>query len=129
MPEFTISRRVDGNFTQALNRFKTALSQEGFGVLYELDFSEIIRNKTGQALVGRVVGLGVCSPGMAHQALSIDPAIAALLPCGAYVSEDSQGVTVGLLDPDIVLGMAGRAELQPLGQDARVRLQRALDST
>ncbi|MEW6420372.1 MAG: DUF302 domain-containing protein [Deinococcota bacterium] len=128
MPEFTISRRVDGNLTEALDRFKSALSNEGFGVLYELDFSEIIRNKTGQALTGRVVGLGVCSPGLAQQALSVDPAIAALLPCGAYVSEDNQGVTVGLLDPDAALGLAERPELQPLGQDARTRLKRALNS-
>ena len=46
-----------------------------------------------------MVGLGICTPYMARQALEIDPTVAALLPCGAVVVKTMVGSSVGFLDP------------------------------
>jgi uncharacterized protein (DUF302 family) len=126
MQEFTISKAIDAPFDAALERLKAAVTAEGFGILYNIDFSDIIANKTGQPLPGRVVGLGVCDPKSARRALSVSTAVAALLPCAAYVAEENGATRVGVLDPQAALGIAALPELEPLGRDTRERLERAV---
>ena len=126
MTDFALKRTVTGDVDSVLERLKTALMAEGLGVLYTLEFSDIIAEKTGHHLPNRVVGLGVCSPDLARQALELDPSIAALLPCGAFVIETSAGTEVGFLDPALVLGLTGNDALGPLGAQARTMFQRVL---
>lgn len=126
MIPFALKKTVTEPLEVALERFKLALTAEGFGLLYTLDFSQIIRDKTGQALPGRVVGLGVCAPGLALRALELDPSVAALLPCGAFALEVGEGTTLGFLDPDAALRLTGIEALEPLGRETKARLERAL---
>ena len=126
MTAFVLSKIVPTDVGEAVVRFTETLKDEGFGVLYSLDFSEIIASKTGHPLKGRVVGLGVCMPELARQALELDPAVAALLPCGAFVAETPEGTSVGFLDPHAALGLTGNIMLGSLGADVKVRLERAL---
>ena len=126
MTDFALKRTVTGDVDSVLERLRTALLAEGLGVLYSLEFSDIIAEKTGHRLRGRVVGLGVCSPDLARQALELDPDVAALLPCGAFVIGTSAGTEVGFLDPALVLGLTGNDALGPLGAQARTMFQRVL---
>jgi uncharacterized protein (DUF302 family) len=126
MTDFAFKRTVVADVDAVLERLKTALSAEGLGVLYTLEFSDIIAEKTGHHLQSRVVGLGVCSPDLARQALELDPDIAALLPCGAFVIGSRTGTEVGFLDPALVLGLTGNEALGPLGDQARTMFQRVL---
>lgn len=126
MTDFALKRTVTADVDTVLERLKTALTAEGLGVLYTLEFSDIIAEKTGHRLRGRVVGLGVCSPDLARQALELDPDVAALLPCGAFVIESPAGAEVGFLDPALVLGLTGNEALGPLGAQARTMFQRVL---
>lgn len=128
MTAFVLHTTVSGDVGATVERFTAALKDEGFGILYSLDFSEIIASKTGQRLPGQVIGLGVCMPDLARQALELDPTSAALLPCGAFVAEMPEGTSVGFLDPHAVLGLSGNSKLEPLGADARGRLERALSA-
>ncbi|GGL79221.1 hypothetical protein GCM10010840_16340 [Deinococcus aerolatus] len=127
MTEFALKRTFEADVDAVLERLKTALSAEGLGVLYTLEFSDIIADKTGHQLAARVVGLGVCSPDLARQALELDPSVAALLPCGAFVSGMQTGTEVGFLDPVLALGLTENEALGPLGVQARSMLQRVLD--
>ncbi len=126
MTDFALKRTVEADVDAVLERLKTALTAEGLGVLYTLEFSDIIAEKTGHQLPNRVVGLGVCSPDLARQALELDPSIAALLPCGAFVIDTQNGTEVGFLDPALALGLTGNEALGPLGDQARMMLQRVL---
>lgn len=127
MNEFTMSRTLPLAFDASLAAFKAALTAQGFGVLYELDFSAIIAEKTGNPLPGRVVGLGVCDPRLARQALLAEPLVAALLPCGVFAIESQAGTTLGALDPGAAMALTGLGALESLGQETKARLQAALD--
>ena len=73
--------------------------------------------------------LGACNPHFAHQALQADPDIGALLPCNVVVREDADGaVHVVFMDPQAVLGMVARPEIETLGGEVRSRLQRVAES-
>lgn len=67
MTEFALKRTFEADVEAVLERLKNyLLSAEGLGVLYTLEFSDIIADKTGHQLAARVVGLGVCSPDLAR---------------------------------------------------------------
>jgi uncharacterized protein (DUF302 family) len=128
MTEFTLKKTVHSDLESTFERVKTLLAAEGFGTLYSLDFSDIIRAKTNLELPGRVIGFGVCNPSLAHQALSLETSLAAMLPCGAFIAETAEGTQVGFLDPVAVLKLADQPALEALGQEVRQRLKRALNA-
>jgi len=71
--------------------------------------------------------LGACNPHFASQALSVEPAIGALLPCNVVVRQDDAGaVHVEVMDPFAVLTLVDRPEVGELARQVRARLEQAL---
>ncbi len=71
--------------------------------------------------------LGACNPRLAHRALTAVPEIGLLLPCNVVVYRRDGATRVEIADPAAMLGIAERAELNELAQEARERLRRALE--
>jgi uncharacterized protein (DUF302 family) len=104
---------------------RAALADQGFGVLTEIDLKATLKAKLDVDIAPQVI-LGACRPQLAHQALQIDPAIAAVLPCNVVVrSHDEQTTVVEAFDPDAMMGLAGAA-LDEVAADAKQRLTAAL---
>ena len=72
--------------------------------------------------------LGACNPPLAHRALEADRRIGLLLPCNVVVRADGDYTIVEALDPVVMLGVAGREDLQPVAAEAAARLEAALAS-
>jgi uncharacterized protein (DUF302 family) len=120
--------RVDLPYDEAVARTREALAAEGFGVLTEIDVRATLKNKLDVEFPPYVI-LGACNPGFAHQALTAEPDIGLLLPCNVVVrAEPGGGSTVSIMDPEAALGLAERAEIEPLAQEVRSRLERVLEA-
>ncbi len=126
MDGFTVA--VKGSFDEAVARVTEALKKEGFGVLMDIDVAATLKAKLGiDKRPYRI--LGACNPGLANQALEAEPDIGLLLPCNVIVREDPQGkVIVGFMDPQSVLGLVGRKELESLGGEVRAKLMRVKEA-
>ncbi len=123
---FTVN--VAGDFDGAVTRTVDELKKEGFGVLVEIDVAATLKGKLGIDRRPYKI-LGACNPQLANQALEAEPDIGLLLPCNVIVREEESGqVVVGFMDPSAVLGLAGRAQLQALGDEVRTRLERVRDA-
>jgi uncharacterized protein (DUF302 family) len=69
--------------------------------------------------------LGACNPALAHQALQAVPDIGLLLPCNVIVrQETAERIVVGFQDPQIMVGLVGKPEVQAVA-DAAERLLRS----
>jgi len=124
--QYVFGRSVDLGFDEAVTRATEALAQEGFGVLTEIDVAATLKKKLGKDIAPYRI-LGACNPQFAHQALEADPQIGALLPCNVVVRGDRDGATrVEIMDPQAVLGLVGRADIEPIAAQVRQRLQRVL---
>jgi uncharacterized protein (DUF302 family) len=119
---------TDVSFAQALAKTIDALKAEGFGVLSDIDVQHAMNEKLGATMPPYRI-LGACNPSLALEALSAEPDIGLLLPCNVIVREDPSGrVVVGFLDPQIMVGLVGRPEVQPVADQAEQRLRRACAS-
>lgn len=121
----TISTRLD--FDEAVAQTRAALAEQGFGVLTEIDVQATLKNKLDQDMEPYLI-LGACNPQLAHQALGIDRDIGLLLPCNVVVRRDGDRTLVQALDPQVMVSLPDRPELQPVADDAGRRLQAALQS-
>jgi len=112
-------------YDEAIRRATTALKDEGFGILTEIDVKETLRQKLNVDFQ-RYVILGACNPPLAYRALQTDPDIGLLLPCNVIVYEEGTGSGVSIIDPLSMVGFLGNPALQPIAAEARARLDRVV---
>jgi uncharacterized protein (DUF302 family) len=125
MAQIGIRKTVARGFDEVLARVPEVLQAEGFGILTRIDVKQALREKIGVDF-RRYQILGACNPKLAHQALTHDPGIGAMLPCSVAVWEEDAGrTTVNAVDPLQTVASADPA-LRPLAEQVRERLARAL---
>ena len=70
--------------------------------------------------------LGACNPQLAHRVLELELDIGLLLPCNVVVRTEGGKTLRQALDPEVMVTVPGRAELQPIADEAGRRVQSAL---
>ena len=118
---------VDGGFDETVARVREALSQQGFGVLTEIDVKATMKAKL-DADVDPYLILGACNPPLAHRALTAEPSLGLLLPCNVVVRSTDGGTVVEAIDPMTMVQFTGNPELQSVADEAAAKLAAALDS-
>lgn len=118
---------IDADPAEAEARTRAALQEQGFGILSEIDVQATLRDKLGEDIGGYKI-LGACNPPLARQAIDADPDVGALLPCNVLIRANPAGGTdVAAADPRAMLAL-GPEGLAPVAEDARHRLEAALDA-
>jgi uncharacterized protein (DUF302 family) len=125
---YAIGRSVPLAYEQAVARIRDTLQQQGFGVLTEIDVQATLKKKLDVDFKKYVI-LGACNPPLAYQGFQAEPDVGLLLPCNVVVYEEGPTQSrVAVLDPVAQLGISGREDLAPVAQEARSRLERALQN-
>lgn len=124
-----IRTTLDLPFDEALARTRAALPVEGFGVITEIDVRKTMKEKLNVDGKPYVI-LGACNPQLAHRALTAVPEVGLLLPCNVIVYEESNGrCVVEAIDPFTMIDLMGeQAEVRSVAIDARLRLERVIES-
>ena len=126
MTDYTITTTLRRPYDEAVEAVRTALSEQGFGILTEIDLAAALKEKLGVD-VDRQVILGACRPPLAYEAIQVDPSIAALLPCNVVVRAlDEETTVVEAFDPEAMMGLADNGALDKVAGDAQQRLRAAL---
>jgi uncharacterized protein (DUF302 family) len=126
MAAFTLSATLDQSYDDAVEAVRAALGEQGFGILTEIDLKATLKAKLDVDVAPQVI-LGACRPALAHEALGIDPSIAAVLPCNVVVRAVDEATTVvEAFDPDAMMGLADNDALHAVAADAKGRLTAAL---
>jgi len=126
MTRFTITATIGQPYDEVVPAVRQALSDQGFGVLTEIDLAGALKEKLGVDIDRQVI-LGVCRPPLAYEAIQADPSIATVLPCNVVVrAKDGTTTVVEAFNPDAMLGLADNTALQKIAADAKSRLEAAL---
>ncbi|MCC3331437.1 DUF302 domain-containing protein [Nocardia abscessus] len=125
-----LSTTLHTSFDDAVDRTRAALSEQGFGVLTEIDVRATLKAKLDENMEDYLI-LGACNPLLAHEAVDIDRQIGLLLPCNVVVrrhpGSDSE-VIVEAMNPQLMVQVTNEPALQPVATRAAAKLQAAIDS-
>jgi uncharacterized protein (DUF302 family) len=114
------------DFEAAEAAIRSALADEGFGILTEIDVAATLKAKIDVDRTPYKI-LGACNPVLANRALGVDAEIGLLLPCNVIVYDDAGTTAIAALEPAIMATMSSAGELKEVASEARARLIRALE--
>ena len=126
--EYGFSRTLDLSYEEALKKATSALKDEGFGVLCEIDIKEKLKEKLGVDF-RRYIILGACNPPLAYKTLQEEINIGLLLPCNVivYEAEEAGKSVVAAIDARSMLSVVGdNPTLNAVAIEVNEKLQRVL---
>lgn len=125
--KYTIDKKVNYSFEEAINVVTEKLKEHGFGVLTEIDIKATLKKKIDVDFK-RYVILGACNPNFAHQALLIEDKLGAMLPCNVIVIEQEDGsVDVSAIDALNMMRQINNPALSDIAEQVGERLQKVID--
>jgi uncharacterized protein (DUF302 family) len=126
--EYTIQASVTGEFDDVVDTTITALEDEGFGILCDIDIQATLKEKLGEEFRQYRI-LGACNPPLAHEGLTEEIELGALLPCNVIVYETDDGeVMVSAVDPQQLVGIADNDALDSIATEVTERFERVLSA-
>lgn len=124
---YHFSVTVHEDFDRVVEKTRSALAEEGFGIVSEIDMAATLREKLGHEMKPYLI-LGACNPPFALKALLSDPGIGTLLPCNVVVRANGDGVVVDFMDPEAVLDLVKAPGVREVADDVRTRMEQVRDT-
>jgi uncharacterized protein (DUF302 family) len=125
---YTIDRVAkDVDFEDVDRRARQALTDHGFGVLTEIDVKATMKKKLDKDMQAYRI-LGACNPGMAWEAIGVEPRVGAMLPCNVILREVSEGIEVSAVDPLASMSAIDNDELKQVAGKVRDMLSEVVES-
>lgn len=120
--DYYTSKEVTVSFEEAIEKVTEELSNEGFGVLTEIDVKETLKKKLDVDFKKYKI-LGACNPKFAHQALLKEDKIGTMLPCNVIVEEHEDGtVEVSAVNPLASMQAVSNEELHTIADRVNASL-------
>ncbi|MFC1785070.1 DUF302 domain-containing protein [Candidatus Neomarinimicrobiota bacterium] len=120
-------RQINQTFDHTEESLRKTLTEEGFGVITEIDVKNIFKQKLNSDYKKYKI-LGVCEPHTAYKALSIDEQIGLLLPCNIVIWENEDKTTsVAAINSSVQLAIAGISKLTEYADQINQKLRTAVD--
>jgi len=125
---YHFSKKLSVTFDEAIPLVKTALQQEGLGVLTEIDVQAAFQKKLDRDF-RRYLILGACHPHVAYDMLQIDDKAGVMYPCNVGVQEHADGlVEVSAVDPLMMFLMVHSPQAKEIALKASAMMQRVIAS-
>lgn len=119
---------LNTDFDSAVEKTKEALSEQGFGVLSEIDIHEKLKAKLGVDFRKYKI-LGACNPPNAYKALQQENKIGTMLPCNVIIQDLGNGKTeVAAVDPVASMLAVENDNLTSIAEEIRALLEKAIKS-
>ncbi|WP_425449022.1 DUF302 domain-containing protein [Dethiothermospora halolimnae] len=119
--------KVEKEFGDAIDALKKSLSEHNFGVLWELNFKDKLKEK-GLDFDTNFKVFEVCNPKQAKEVLESHIEVGYFLPCKMVIYEKNNSVYVGMLRPTDLIGMFNDDSLVSIAKEVEKELKAAIDA-
>lgn len=124
--DYTINKKTDLGFNEAIKKVGEELKKEGFGIITEIDLKAKFREKL-QVDFRNYKILGACNPEMAYKAIQLEDKIGAMLPCNIIVQENNNEVEISAINPLESIGTLDNLKLKDLASEVSKKLKLVIE--
>ena len=114
------------SFNEAVESLVKSLEEHKFGVLWKLNFKDKLKEK-GIEFDRNFMIFEVCNPHKAKEVLSKHIDVGYFLPCKLVVYEEGSTVKIGMVKPDILIGLLNHNDMEDTAKDVQNILISAID--
>jgi len=126
--KYYFKTRLGIPYEQAVEKVRSALADEGFGVLTQIDVKATLKKKLDVDFKPYVI-LGACNPPLAYKTLQAEEQIGLMLPCNVVVQESSDGGSiVAALNPLVAMQSVGNPDLEPTAREVTEKMRRVIQA-
>ena len=123
---YYFSKSVSLPFYEAVELMKEALTEEGFGIVSEMDMQTTLKTKLNKEFK-RYTVIGACHAPLAYEALLVEDKIGIMMPCNVILVEQPGGfVEASVFNPVVLSDVVKNDRLDCFTTDLRGKLRRAL---
>ncbi|NOU46493.1 MAG: DUF302 domain-containing protein [Bacteroidales bacterium] len=123
---YFISKTIEGQFDEVIERVTNELKFIGFGVLTVIDVKKTLKMKINDDFKPYTI-LGACNPHFASKALRLEDKLGVVLPCNVVVIEQAPNVIeVAAIDPIAMMGGIGNELLDKLAKEVSCKLEKMI---
>jgi len=115
------------SYKETIEKTKSELMKEGFGVLTEIDVKETLKKKLDVDFENYII-LGACNPSFALKALQAEHEIGLMLPCNVIVYDKDGDTFVSAILPATAMGMINNEELQAIAMQVEEKLKAVINN-
>jgi uncharacterized protein (DUF302 family) len=120
------STTTQGSLESALEKIRTALGDEGFGIINEIDMAKTLKEKIGADFRPYRI-LGACNPQLAYEALQLEDKVGTMLPCNVIVQQLPSGlIEIAAIDPVASMSAIDNDQLKEAAERVRDKLRAAI---
>jgi len=126
---YYFSKILKGTFGEVSEQVKSALKEQGFGVVTEIDMHTILKEKLPDTDIKPYKIMGVCNPAFAYQTMQIEDNIGLFLPCKAVIKDIGNGeIEVLLVNPQAMMLILENEELNEIAGEVTEKFQTAINN-
>lgn len=125
--ELRYEKPTKKSFEEAIQSIIDALKERKFGVLWQLNFKDKMKEH-GIDFPNNFVVLEVCNPQKANEVLTKHLDMGYFLPCKMVVYEKDGVTRIGTARPEMLMGMAGYDDLGNVASEVEKILIEAIDA-
>lgn len=127
MSNYGYSKKLTTSFDEAIRKVTTALKEEGFGILTDIDVKQTLKEKLDVEFRQYRI-LGACNPPRAYKALQTEGEIGLLLPCNVIVYEKDDGVVVSALKPSVAFTIVDNVQIETIAGEVEEIMKRVIEN-
>ena len=125
---YFFSKTLMGSFEEVTKKTKSALKEQGFGVITEIDMDIKLKEKLDNVNLRPYKILGVCNPGYAYQTIQVEENIGLFLPCKVLIKDMGNGkVEVVMVNASSLMNMLGNDKLDKPAAEVTKKFKKALE--
>jgi uncharacterized protein (DUF302 family) len=123
---YFISKTIEGQFDEVIERVTNELKFIGFGVLTVIDVKKTLKMKINDDFKPYTI-LGACNPHFASKALRLEDKLGVVLPCNVVVIEQAPNrIEVAAIDPIAMMAGIGNEKLDKLAKEVSCKLEKMI---
>lgn len=120
-------KEVESDFNTAVSKIKEKLSNEGFGILTEIDVKDTLKKKLNVDYENYLI-LGACNPPFAYDALKNEKDIGLLLPCNVIIYSQNDKTFISAINPLTAMSIVDNPSLSKTAEEVGLKLRNVINS-